>query len=304
MPKVSISNITPEQFALSISALGLSQTDLYMALRNKRVPRQQPTISGYTTGRLKVPEKVAVVMDELLNEARAKLGLPAMTGLHRFEEKAAHLNTVTMGNLVAARHAGTSAERATNREGRLMKRQALSPTAAPYPPYMVRARYSTVAVAALKDWGQHVVSLSRDPRYAASLPHQKDYRIELATIASIMASIPKEARGGSGCRFNLTLNELERLCFVSALVEAARKQGGKGQPRSLYTHYRRYCYAGFDGRNKSKATKIKEGIAALPQSTPHASVIPLRINATNASIDEILAETNSTQVCETESEFE
>lgn len=239
MPRKAVSNLTPSDIRAAVGALRTSVRGLA-----KMLGLSYGTVGHYLTDRTRVPVYVADRLRALLLAHAGDLLTP--------EEKAA-LSTADMAARAnAARNqsdlaAGVTTYTSGFPEGRLARRQKIDPAEARvFKPYRVRADKSPILMAALKHWGK--VCHAR-LQFARSDAHRRDYRLELADIAAIVARIPVDVRKGEPRAFDITITETEWDTISRALRHYAPTvhPAGKldGPAYAFYQHWRKHRFAGY-----------------------------------------------------------
>lgn len=169
-----MSNMTPHAFVEIQGALGLNTQEL--AAKLDLAPG---TVSNYKSGRYGIPNEVVRKLEDLLK--------------HEYEKVAELRNQVagaiSITELLTFQNTVRKSREIPNTLGRFMRRAESHPAASKtLPVYRMNARQWGCYVQALGAWHEHVQYLSR---HYHDETRQKDYRLELADIKALAASVPR-----------------------------------------------------------------------------------------------------------------
>lgn len=224
-----LSDMTDQQFIECVAALDMTYKEVGRALG-----KHQATISGYVTGRQRIPRDVAIHLANLIDAKRKQL------------DTLYNLGKASIGEMIifANEHKRPAVHQTL---GRFMRRQD-PPNTKTFPVYRMTAERFKVYAEALAAWSERVRELARI--YTDEI-RQRDYHLELADLKA-MAAIAPRCAPYDVC---ITVTEWD------VVSRALRHYGTKGKAEyraaaALRTHWKRHRGAGFPINRSTRHTAL------------------------------------------------
>lgn len=236
MPVKPMSDMTDQDFVRCIGALGLQQREIAYELGivlGRRKPLGRATISNYATGRMRIPNEVALAVYTLCERKAQALKILAADRDTRVSNLIQFQNSFRP---YRRRDQHPTADRFMNRqnaEGTSTKLLA---------PYRIRLKYYPVLVQALAGWHAHVMTLARQYTDAA---RQKDYQLEVADLKALAASLPRALPYEA----HVTKAEWQ-------VIGRALRHMGTNPAINLYQHWKRHKGCGYPVRRPAPANEL------------------------------------------------
>lgn len=249
------SNLSPADLRITLGALRLSQRDAAAQLGISL-----SALQSYLSARCRIPAAVATRVAALLLEKGKQVMDTASYQQLELSDLAHRINSAQN-----ALDGGAWHERSGWNKGRLFKRQDPTAASRTYPPYRVRARYSTLFYEALKHWATIIMARAKEPDLSPA--HLTEYKLEAANIRALLPYVPEPVRKGDDHAFDIVITEAEWRTVSSALREYARHQHPShetaGPAYVLYQHWRLHKGRGYPVRSPEQEAQLHSVVQKL-----------------------------------------